>query len=451
MIEFYGTFGDAFVHDLISYNFADFSYFLDIMKNETNSKKFTEYYNILTKMFGENAETMQRAMSEYQFNANLLDDIRDIELTDEQYTNLLKVLGSRCNRFNIQTIEQLNDFDNIANGTLKKEIEACGNDTILMKRKLFENLFGVSYDAEDSTNRSQEYGEDVRELISIYDFVYQEDDDKFSETEKRLIDILQFLDKESEPSRILEIYQQCIKEKDIRNPVLFTNLIKKIKVQTIEEANKKLVSNESLDEIAKEDETKEEKRVWIEDVNGLSIYHLNMPILYLATNLGKANLNFFMNYEGQKSNNAICCRISRSSDNKNERGFLVFGNLDDDSVITSFGSDAKTTWENKRIKMHGTHVGSSSLITNIDSIDTKQYDGNETSIYRRKRSHSDISNENGGGRIKPTAVIAGDSAQWLDEDLKEECKKYGIPIYVFESGSRVKPKEIDIKENSYER
>ena len=104
----------GFVHDLLSYNIRDFSSFLSIIKEPQRLENFKLYYDVLSNIMGKNVETMQKAISEYMFNEDLLNNIRDIDLTDEQYQNLISVMLSDKNRYNIRNIDDLSNYDEIA-------------------------------------------------------------------------------------------------------------------------------------------------------------------------------------------------------------------------------------------------------------------------------------------------------------------------------------------------
>ena len=95
------NYGDAFVHDSITYNLRDFSEFLEAQKNPETAEVFKSYYDILTGIYGEDVETMQKAISEFSYYKDLLLNIKDEELSNEQVLNLLNVISSEKNNFNI--------------------------------------------------------------------------------------------------------------------------------------------------------------------------------------------------------------------------------------------------------------------------------------------------------------------------------------------------------------
>lgn len=68
---------------------------------------FKNYYDILSGVFGENVESMQKAISEFSYCKDLLLNVKDKDLTNIQVLNLLNVLSSDRNNFNIQTLEQI--------------------------------------------------------------------------------------------------------------------------------------------------------------------------------------------------------------------------------------------------------------------------------------------------------------------------------------------------------
>ena len=120
-----GEFGESFVHDCISYNLRDFSEFLSVVKNPHKKEMFKTYYDTLVEIYGENVETMQKAISEYSYVEELLNEAENVELTDTQYENLISVLCSRRNQFNITTLSELQNYEQIANQQLETQMSSC--------------------------------------------------------------------------------------------------------------------------------------------------------------------------------------------------------------------------------------------------------------------------------------------------------------------------------------
>ena len=94
---------------------------MNIVKDESKLKSFKDYYFVLSEVLGQNAETMQKAMSEYIFNEKLLQDTENKELTDKEYQSLISVLISDKNNDTILMNKIINDikFANITNSQNK--------------------------------------------------------------------------------------------------------------------------------------------------------------------------------------------------------------------------------------------------------------------------------------------------------------------------------------------
>jgi len=226
------NFSTAFVNDLLSYNIVGISSFFNIIKNEDDLKTFKQYYDLLSKVFGENIETMQKAISEYYYIDELLKNIELDKLNDKQYTNLISCICGNRNEFNITTLYELDNFNEIVNQQFIDEINLINEISpidryeyvSILKQKIFSNFFGLNFVCE--IELIDELTEEEREIINCVNFIYWEND----------------------PERLKEIIEELLKNTNIRNPIALHTAINKIRYKTrIEPLKEKLLLKKDLD------------------------------------------------------------------------------------------------------------------------------------------------------------------------------------------------------------
>ena len=81
-----GEFGEAFVHDCISYNLRDFSEFLETVKNPHKKEQFKTYYDTLVAIYGENIEKytlkINGSQIEHVFNYEFNEELKKTDFSD---------------------------------------------------------------------------------------------------------------------------------------------------------------------------------------------------------------------------------------------------------------------------------------------------------------------------------------------------------------------------------
>ena len=433
-----GRYGEAFVHDCISYNLRDFSEFLDAIKDEKQSDNFYEYYETLCNIYGRNVETMQKAMSEYSYVRDIIENVKNKDLTEKQTMNLLNVFCTKRNEFNIRTIEELDNFDQIANDKMLREIGEINisdyNTADIVKQIICSNLLGMEY----TDNVSLNYGKSLETLTTLYDFGTDEiSKTQYSEEEKKFMEILYFISKENDPKKLAEFAKNTTELPNLRNLVTINKVIDKVIENEIHELNDKLTSIEKIKEVCKEQEGKDNPQAYYEEVDGLQVYHLNgMDYCMFSHDLGTLSYEDWLRYEGQGGNSAICSRVVKGNMGDTNDKYL-FGELPKEGLITINGRDANTQHVSKRVRNYAWQAESIKNLTDIKE------GANEIAFYRRQRSHANISSENVGGRIKPMAYGVSDISE-IKENLKKILIDNEIPIIIVHK-DKYKAKETEFK------
>ena len=436
-------YGEAFVHDCISYNIADFSEFLDIVKNPEKSELFFSYYSIIKEVHGDNVESMQKAISEYNYYDELLRNINDVELNDKQVMNLITVICSKANHFDINSLEELNDFDEIAKNKLEEELSVAKRvDFHGINQIVCLNLFGMDY-----ANKNTAYQISVEQLLRLYDFSDAASIDSYSDEEKAIIKVFQLI-KESNSENLTEFAKACSNTESIRNPIALHSVINKITQRQLDYFNSQLLTIESLERTCKSEEGKEDPLAYMEEMDGIKIYHLNgLPYFTIVHD---SNLPFreLFTYEGQASSSALCTRIigngetginkiGRDEINGAKDNYMIryyFAPISS-GIVAFHEHDAGTSHIRKEIIAHGT------VQKMIEPRQLSENSTNEVAYYRRERDHSKINNKNNGGRILPMGMEVP-ATTFRDvkhqEKLTSICKQLEIPLIVVHTDKYVK-------------
>lgn len=401
------NFSLAFVNDLISYNIEEFSGFLEIVKEPEKLEIFKRYYQLLSSNMGENIETMQKAIFEYDYVENLIKNLEGKELTADNINALYSFLCSKTSekfKVNIQDLEELENFDIQMNNTLIDELnsELIRNDindkTIVenMKTMIVYNILGV----------------DNSFYIPFVPHDFEGSNCTFNQDEMEFIECLRFIKEETNILKIMEFTKEVTKQKNIRNPGLVYDVIRKIRKNSLELINGRLLTKEKMDARIKELEAhgiKEDAEIYMEEKNGIQYYHLNgiaFDIIASGAFLSdKLSLNKIVNYEGQSGTSSISLRYIRSdkietletykrllSSSDKYTNWYGYTEIIEDELITVYDKDAGVYHDNKSVKVDGL----------IDcEIKVPNEVMNEVAIYRRHRNHKNRENEKLGGKNIP--------------------------------------------------
>ena len=437
-----GTFGEAFVHNLITYNMYDFSGFLEIVKNPEKLDLFKSYYDIVCKVYGENVETIQRCISEYSFYEELLKDVKGKELNEEQARNLVNVLASQKNILEINSVEDLDNFSKKANENLNGILKWYQSmkdhkDTLDLqnfKDMLMFNIMGLRFYSGVKDRNDQYYGDTIEIISKLYNFSNTEG---YTDSEIKVINIITFIANENNPDKIIEYIEKEMNNGNLasRNYLEVNMTISKVKEKEMEELTSKITTIEKLEEACEKEKDKpiEERSIYEEIVDGVKVIHLEGAYFSFFTHdTFGMSLKDILEYEGQAGNLAICTRYSSPetpSRSKLEVGHLIYGPDQDFIGFYSKQGDASTDHISKKVHMKA------NVNTPISTPEKLTDSHNEASFYRRKRNNKEISNENSGGRVYPMAIVADMSPETL-----ELCRKYNIAI-IIQTESKYKKKE----------
>ena len=439
------NFGEGFVHNLLNYNIRDHQEFMGIIKDTGKLENFKNYYEILSKAMGNNVETMQKAISEYNYFEELLQNCKDVELTDKQNENLILVLLSKDNQFDIKTLQELQNYDNIFKEQIMKKIKSiegkCAELRALrlkgrnseagkledkvrdeMNYIISENILGFRVDRSEI----RDYGDKLGRIVALYDISQEMDinDGLYNEQEMQMLDVLRFLENEKDVEKLLEFATDLVCRNNIQMPIVMHQAINKLKEHQTELFNSTLLTPEKMEELCKQEAGKKNPGIKKEITKeGLTKYILKgIDFRFMPHWAGGMHLKELMQYEGQLGVSSISTRLV-SQDEVILRNFghnweYVYTSIKESGGIQAYDYfDANTDHVPRRI--HGSGGNVTKLSNKIDNWN------NEIAQNRNIKDNDKICNDNMGGKNLPDAVYG----HAKKEDI-EIMKKYNIPIIV---------------------
>lgn len=428
------NFSEEFVHDLLSYNVRDFSTFLNIVKNEGEFSLFKQYYDMVSNLLGKNVETIQKAISEFYYNKELLENINNKVLNEEQYTNLISILCGTKNQFDIKTIDELDNYNEIANKALLEEIDSTDD----IKGLILSNIFGIDKNI-------------IFDLNTLYDM--DQSRNIMTDSEREIIECINFIINEEDLNKLKQLVNELIGKQGIRNPVTLQTAITKVKEHSIEILNSRLLSKGKLDTICSDKQKSDNLRK--ENIDGVDIYYFEGFSLkeiesgFIVHNANNANGRDFMKNEGQEGMSTISARLYMDENTIiRQQPHYLFSEIFSEDLIAYQEQDAGIAHPPKLVKSYSGYTLYNKAALNKPLT---KYE-NEVAFYRRVRNHDKRSAEKKDGRIKPSfiCIVNGKETPGSVKDIPKEkleyAKKYNIPIIVFKS-ARYQEKAYKESEN----
>lgn len=415
------NFSEEFVNDLISYDFEGFSAFLHIIKNPETLENFKFYYDFLSEVMGKNAGTMQRAFQQFDYVSDLIADVKNVELTEKQYANLISVLLSLGNKCNISNLQELENYDEISENFMNNILKNSIGDI-----SEIEELLGIT---EMEAER----------FLTIYD-------DKMTVEELKKIGL-----DESEICLINVLRASGIMKADksklfkMRNPIALHTGMRKIRERQMELFNSRLLTREKMDRAIEEmDENEPNPNIAkYTGEDGLVHYVLKgIPFALIFTRLGLSDSSDaiehckrFLEYDGQSGASTISASyvVSGSPLLQTVGGFVFTSPIEPDNLIGICNNDAGL-WNGIRLVNPGMYMnGPISDIDNAMDLYSNKYNDkvsyNEIGFYRRNRNQESNPSNMPGRRIIPDFYVHRGP---VGKELAELLKKYNIAVLEIE-------------------
>ena len=237
--------------DYSKYNFVNISNLLLIIKSDKIIDLFKKYYEIITYIYGENKETLYRAIENFSYYKNILKSVENEKLDDEELDNLVVLLSTFFNQYNINKKDELSNFEMTS---LRKLITAIGEvtDENIAKNLLCNYLFNKGYDDKGISGWLEV--DTIKQICDVYDIdcikSLKIDGKKvFDEDEVNLFAMCKLLFSVNDFDLVLSFIEKIIEGKIKRNILSTSELFNKIKKYRVELINNEIVSIEEIESL----------------------------------------------------------------------------------------------------------------------------------------------------------------------------------------------------------
>ena len=236
--------------DYSKYNFVNISNLLLITKSDKMYELFKNYYEILIKIYGLNKETLYRIVENFTYYKDIMKDINDKDLDQEETENLILLLSTFSNQYNICKKEELKDYDLILFKNLVNTLSVVKDENIY-KNILCNYLYNKGYDENGNTGWLET--ETIKSICDIFDSSVLEElsiNDKkvFDINEINLFRMTKLLFTSDNFDIVLSFVESIITNKLKRNILSIIELFNKIKKYRIELINYSIVSLNDIED-----------------------------------------------------------------------------------------------------------------------------------------------------------------------------------------------------------
>ena len=237
--------------DYSKYNFVNISNLLLIIKSDKAYKTFKIYYEILINIFGENKETLYRAVENFNYYREIIEDVKDKDLNDEEIDNLTILLATTSNQYNITKKEELASYDLILYKKLVSEISSI-KDQDAYKNLLCNYLFNKGYDEKGNSGWLEVVT--IKSICELFDSecldsLVINSEKVFEKEEVDLFTMTKLLFSSTDFDVLLSFTEKFMVNHVKRNILSVSELFNKIKKYRVELINNEIVSIDEIEDL----------------------------------------------------------------------------------------------------------------------------------------------------------------------------------------------------------
>lgn len=233
------------------FNFVNVSNLLLIIKSNIGYELFKTYYELLKYIYGENKETLYRAIENFNYYKDIIDDIKDKDLNDEELDNLTVLLSTFGNRCDIKKAKDLASYDLIMFKKLVNEVSSVKDEKVY-KSLLCNYLFNKGFDEKGNSGWLEVVT--IKSICDLYEVdclnnLIVDDEKVFDEDEVNLFSMTKLLFSSDDFDLLLSFIENIISNKVKRNILSVAELFNKIKKYRVELINLQVVSLDEIKEL----------------------------------------------------------------------------------------------------------------------------------------------------------------------------------------------------------
>ncbi len=256
-------------NDFCSYNFINFSTLLYIVKNN-NRELFNTYYEILSSIYGKSKESLFRAIENFTYYKEILSNINNQELSDIETNNLIELLSSFGNKYNLSSKSELSNYGVIVIKSLVRELSGI-KDIEVYKNILSNYLFNKGYN--DLGNSGWLEVDTIKQLCDMYEISEIENitinnELLFNKDELSLFILIKLLFETNDLEVLLEYVNNLIDNKVGKNSISTSSLFLKLKKYRCELINYQIIKSSDLETLMINNSNDFRKEI----INGVNVY-----------------------------------------------------------------------------------------------------------------------------------------------------------------------------------
>lgn len=241
------------LNDFNNYNFTNFSTLLFICKYDSTRRLFMYYLDIIFSIYGENKESLFRAIESFTYYKEIINDVIDKDLNNEEENNLIDLLSSFGNFSNITKKSELASYDLTFIKSFVSELSMLKDtDTSIYNNLLCNYLFNKAYDIQG--NHGFLEVSTIKQIISMFDVEeienFEVDGSKvFNSDEVNFYTLLCIMFKDISIDIVFEYINNLMNDNYRRNVMFCVNFFNKLKKYKREIINSNIVTMDDIIEL----------------------------------------------------------------------------------------------------------------------------------------------------------------------------------------------------------
>ena len=258
------------LEDYSKYNFVNMSSLLFIVKSDKNREIFKRYYDIYKEIYGENKESLYKAVENYHYYKEIMIDIENKDLSQKETNNLIDLLSTSGNYMNITKMNELSVYDV---SLLKKLINELSGvkESDVYKNILCNYLFNKGYDKNGISGWLEV--STIKEICDVFESdtlsSFTKDGKKiFTSEEVNLFNMIKMMFSVSDADMCFQYIDNLINNGVTRNIISVIDFFNKLKKYKCDIINEEIVTLEDIEMLYEEDKSVVKKEI----SDGVEIY-----------------------------------------------------------------------------------------------------------------------------------------------------------------------------------
>lgn len=464
--EIYDKFGEATIHNMLSYESNGVLVLGELARNPEKMKMFNMFSRITDTYFENTATDFNKKLVMYKTFEKMLQGAREEDFTEERKESLIQAINDKymthfLGETDVIPLKTIEDLDNYVakRNAMYDDVMMKSNSPNEIKDMISKRFFGLEYGDGVSANFEQNVLS-LQSMIYYYNlesFVKDERTQEsgiFSQDELDMMELATIINKIDDPEVLREIYKSLSSRDDVLRPNDFATVKSKIPMQYSRELVDSLLTVES----AKERAASGEQGISVEQTeDGFEIIKLtgaDFKILMHTTGINNSSLSLPYNENQEeifKTFEDGCSTISASLiEPEMLKACTVPGNINlgfagvpPKQILGMAHRDAHVTHNRRVLNPHFDYGAvrfnypdefmrkTAAQISGQEDKD-QSHEYNEVAMYRRMIENDKYEEKSFGGRVMPDYIVVYGKADISHKEAAKRLGKNGKPLPIVE-------------------